>query len=259
MKVTTRVDGEVLVVTLDNPKANAVDVEVSQQLYAAFALLRDDPSLRVGVLTGAGEKFFCAGWDLKAAARGEAVDADHGPGGFAGLTELFDVGKPVVAAVNGLAFGGGFELVLASDLVIAADHAEFALPEVRLGLVPDAGGLLRLPARVPRAIALELLLTGRRWSAAEAHQWGVVNRVVAGRDVLTAALEMAATITRAAPLAVSAVLEVLRETEALAIREAYERLRTAALPAYRAVIASDDAIEGPRAFAEGRPPVWRGR
>ena len=110
----------------------------------------EDPELRVAILTGAGDRFFSAGWDLKAAAAGEGVDADHGPGGFAGITEFLDIGKPVIAAVNGLALGGGFELVLAADMVVAADHAEFALTEVTLGLVPDAGGMLRLPARMPR-------------------------------------------------------------------------------------------------------------
>ncbi|MFZ0322575.1 MAG: enoyl-CoA hydratase-related protein [Actinomycetes bacterium] len=259
MSVGTSVDGSTLVVTLDNPKANAVNVAVSRALYEAFRQLRDDPSLRVGIITGAGERFFCAGWDLKAAAAGEAVDADHGPGGFAGLTEFFDIGKPVIAAVNGLALGGGFELALAADLVVAADHAEFALPEVRLGIVPDSGGLLRLPARVPRAIALELLLSGRRLAAAEAQTLGLVNQVVTGTQLLPVAMELARTIAAAAPLAVAAVLEVLRETEGLGVQEGYERLRSGSLPAYQSMLTSDDALEGPAAFAEGRPPVWQGR
>ena len=143
--VRTQVEGQTLIVTLDRPKANAIDVTTSRALYAAFDRLRQDPGLRVGILTGAGDRFFSAGWDLKAAAAGEGVDADHGPGGFAGITEFLDIGKPVIAAVNGLAFGGGFELVLAADMVVAADHAEFALTEVTLGIVPDAGGMLRLP------------------------------------------------------------------------------------------------------------------
>jgi enoyl-CoA hydratase/carnithine racemase len=259
MTVHTDVTGSTLVVTLDNPKANAVGVASSLELYAAFARLRDDPSLRVGVLTGAGDRFFCAGWDLKAAASGEAVDADHGPGGFAGLTELFDVGKPVIAAVNGLALGGGFELALAADLVVAAEHAEFGLPEVKLGIVADSGGLLRVPARVPRAVALEWLPTGRRIPAAEAERWGLVNRVVPADALLGAALELAEAIDECAPLAVAAVLEVVRETEGLDVREGFGRLRSGTLPAYTAMLASDDALEGPRAFAEGRRPVWRGR
>jgi len=259
MTVHTDVTGSTLVVTLDNPKANAVNVATSLELYAAFARLRDDASLRAGVITGAGERFFCAGWDLKAAASGEAVDADHGPGGFAGLTEFFDIGKPVIAAVNGLALGGGFELALAADLVVAADHAEFGLPEVRLGIVADSGGLLRVPARVPRAVALEWLLTGRRVPAAEAERWGLVNQVVPADAVLTTALELADAIEEAAPLAAGAVLEVVRETEGLDVREGFSRMRSGTLPTYGAMLASQDALEGPRAFAEGRRPVRKAR
>jgi crotonobetainyl-CoA hydratase len=257
--VRTTVEDQTLIVTLDKPKANAVDVATSRALYAAFDRLRRDPGLRVGILTGAGERFFCAGWDLKAAAAGEGVDADHGPGGFAGLTEFVNIGKPVIAAVNGLAFGGGFELVLAADLVVAAQHAEFALTEVRLGLVADAGGLLRLPARLPRPIAVELLLTGRRLSAAEAERWGLVNRVVPGGELMAAARELAEGICAAAPLSVAAVLEILRETEATGVGAGYGIQRNGSLPAYRAMLGSADAAEGARAFAERRPPVWQGR
>src|ERR1700728_821406 len=210
--VRATVEDQTLIVTLDKPKANAVDVATSRALYAAFNRLRRDPALRVGILTGAGERFFCAGWDLKAAAAGEGVDADHGPGGFAGLTEFVDIGKPVIAAVNGLAFGGGFELVLAADLVVAAQHAEMTL-----GVVPDAGGLLRLPARLPRPIAVELLLTGRRLTAAEAARWGLVNRVVPAGQVMTAARELAGGICAAAPLSAAAALVILRETEGTAV------------------------------------------
>lgn len=259
MTVHTEVRGSTLVVTLDVPKANAVNVATSMELYDAFVQLRDDPSLRTAVLTGAGERFFSAGWDLKAAAAGEAVDAEHSPGGFAGLTEFFDVGKPVVAAVNGLAVGGGFELALSADLVVAAEHAEFALPEVKLGIVADSGGLLRIPARVPRAIALEWLLTGRRISAEEALRWGLVNRVVAASDLLDAALELAVAVEESAPLAVAAVLEVVRQTEGMRVDEGFRLLREGDLPAYRSMLASDDALEGPRAFAEGRSPEWTGR
>jgi len=257
--VRTAVDGQTLIITLDRPKANAVDVATSWALYRALDRLRSDPGLRVGILTGAGGRFFCAGWDLKAAAAGEGIDADHGPGGFAGLTEFFDLGKPVIAAVNGLALGGGFELVLAADLVVAAEHAEFAFTEVTLGLVADAGGLLRLPARVPRAIALEYLLTGRRIGAAQAARWGLVNRVVPAAALLDAARELAGAICAAAPLAVAAVLEILRETEDMDVRAGYEVLRGGGLPAYQAMLDSEDAREGARAFTESRKPVWRGR
>ena len=257
--VRAEAEGQVLVVTIDRPPANAVDTGTSKALFAAFDRLRRDPALRVGILTGGGDRFFCAGWDLKAAAQGESIEADHGPGGFAGLTEFFDIGKPVIAAVNGMAFGGGFELVLAADLVVAAEHADFALTEVTLGLVADAGGLLRLSARVPQAIALEYLLTGRRFGAAEAARWGLVNKVVPAAELMATARGLAAAICAAAPLAVAAVLEIVRETEGTSVPDGYQVLRGSALPAYRAMLDSDDAREGARAFAERRKPVWRGR
>jgi crotonobetainyl-CoA hydratase len=257
--VRTEVIGQTIVITIDRPPANAIDVSTSTALYAAFDRLHTDPELRVGIVTGAGDRFFCAGWDLKAAAAGEAIDADHGPGGFAGLTEFFDLGKPVIAAVNGLAYGGGLELMLAADLVVAAEHAQFALTEVTLGLVADAGGVLRLPARVPRAIALEYLLTGRPFAAAEAARFGLVNRVVSGAGLRPAALELAAAVCAAAPLAVAAVLEIVRATAGADARRGFEMLRTGDLPAYRAMLSSADAREGARAFAERRRPVWRGQ
>jgi crotonobetainyl-CoA hydratase len=249
----------VLTVTLDRPPANAIDSATSHALYEAFARLERDPGLRVGIVTAAGERFFCAGWDLKAAAAGEALDADHGPGGFAGLTELHGRAKPVIAAVNGLAAGGGFELVLAADLVVAAEHAEFSLPETRLGIIPDSGGVLRLPRRLPRPLALELLLTGRPLSAREACDRGLINRVVPGGRVMAAAQDLAAAIIRSAPLAVAAVLELLDATETGSVRDGYAALRSGRLPRYAAMLGSEDASEGPAAFAARRPPVWKGR
>lgn len=250
-------DGGILTITLDRPKANAINVATSHALYAAFARLQDDPGLRVAIVTGTG-RFFSAGWDLGAAVQGEALDADHGPGGFAGLTEFFELGKPVIAAVNGLAIGGGFELALAADLMVVAEHAEFALPEVKLGMMADSGGVLRLPRRLPRAIATELLLTGRRMNALEAARWGLANQVVPADQLMTAALQLARQILEAAPLALAAVKEVLRETESQTVRDAFQTLRGGGLPAYRAMLVSEDAREGPRAFGEKRPPVWRG-
>jgi crotonobetainyl-CoA hydratase len=255
---TDVVDG-VLVVTLDRPSANAVDVPTSLALYDAFARLERDSGLRVGIVTGAGERFFSAGWDLKAAAAGEAVDADHGPGGFAGLTELFERSKPVIAAVNGLALGGGLELALAADLMVVADHAELALPEVRVGVVADSGGLLRLPRRLPEAVAREMLLTGRRMTADEAGRWGLANRVAPAGGLMDTALALAREIAAGAPLAVAAVQEVLAATAGLDVPDAFRLMRSGSLPAYAAMLASLDAEEGPRAFAEKRPPVWRGR
>ena len=256
--VRTSVDGGIWTITLDRPKANAIDVPTSLALYEAFKKLRDDPDLRVAIITGTG-RFFSAGWDLNAASGGEAVDADHGAGGVAGLTEFFDLDKPVIAAVNGLAMGGGFELALAADMIVAADNAEFALPEVRLGMLADSGGVLRLPRRLPRAIAVEMLMTGRRMGAAEALRWGLVNQVVEAAQLLAAATALARQIEQAAPLPIAALKQVLRATETQTVPDAYKTLRGDGLPAYRAMLASDDAKEGPQAFAEKRPPIWRGR
>ena len=253
--IRTESDGGILVVTIDRPRANAIDAATSRELGEAFVSFRDDTELRVAVVTGAGDRFFSAGWDLKAAAAGE--DEDFGVGGFAGLTELFRLEKPVIAAVNGLAAGGGFELALACDLIVAERRAEFFLPEVNLGFVPDAGGVLRLPRRLPRAIAMEMLLTGRRMGAEEAARWGLVNRVV--DNALDAARELAAAIDAAAPLAIRAVKAVVSATEHLDVEGAYAHLRDGSISAYVRMLESEDADEGPRAFAEGRSPVWKGR
>jgi crotonobetainyl-CoA hydratase len=257
--VRTQASGGVFTIILDRPRANAVDVATSHALYDAFARLERDPDLRVGVIAGAGDRFFCAGWDLKAAAAGEPVDADHGPGGFAGLTDLHGRRKPVIAAVNGIAAGGGFELALAADLVVAAEHAQFSLPEVRLGIIPDSGGVLRLPRRLPRPLALELLLTGQVLAAPRALEQGLVNQVVPGERLMDAAQDLANRIVAAAPLAVAAILEVLEATEGQSVKEGYATLRSGTLPGYAAVLGSEDAAEGPAAFAERRPPIWKGR
>ena len=249
--------GEVLIVTLDRPKANAIDVATSLELYEAFRTLDRDPALRVGIVTGTG-RFFSAGWDLNAANAGEAADASHGPGGFAGLTEYWDLTKPVIAAVNGLAVGGGFELALAADLIVASDMAKFWLPEVQLGILPDSGGLLRLPRLIPAALAREMILTGRRIDAAEAHSLGLVSRVTQPQALLDAALELARELAKGAPLALQAAREVLRKTEGLELSEAYRLMRSGAVPVYRQMLDSEDALEGPRAFAEGRAPRWQG-
>lgn len=247
-----------MIVRLDRPKVNAIDVDTSHALHAAFERLQHDSSLRVAILTGAGERFFSAGWDLKAAVSGEPVDADHGPGGFGGLTEFFNLGKPVIAAVNGLALGGGFELALAADLVVAAQQAEFGLPEVQLGMVPDSGGVIRLPRRLPRAVAAEMLLTGHRMSAPEAHRWGLVNRLAHPSALMDEALRLATEICAGAPLAVAAVKEIMVRTESLGVEEAFRQMRSGELSGYQLMLRSEDAGEGPRAFTESRDPRWRG-
>lgn len=249
--------GAVHEITLDRPRANAIDAATSRALGAAFAGFRDDAEARVAIVTAAGERFFSAGWDLKAAAGGEVQD--HGVGGFAGLTELFDLKKPVIAAVNGMAVGGGFELILTCDLIVAAEHAEFFLPEATIGIIPDAGGVLRLPRRLPRALAMEMLLTGRRMGAAEALAHGLVNRVVPATELMTSARDLADGVLAAAPLAAQTVKAVLAATDHLSIEAAYAEMRSGRILEYARLHASEDAREGPRAFAERRPPVWKGR
>ena len=247
----------ILELTIDRPPANAIDSATSRELGEVFVAFRDDPALRVAVITGAGDRFFSAGWDLKAAAAGDPED--YGVGGFAGLTERFDLDKPVVAAVNGWAAGGGFELALACDLIVAARTARFLLPEVNLGVVPDAGGVLRLPARMPRAIAMELLLSGREMDADEAARWGVVNLVTEPDGLLDAARELAERIATAAPLATRAVKAIVAATEGRSVENGYRALNDGSIAAYDRVLASEDAREGPRAFADGRDPEWKGR
>lgn len=249
--------GGTLEVTIDRPKANAIDSATSRALGEAFVGFRDDPELRVAILTAAGERFFSPGWDMKAAADGDSEE--WGPGGFAGLTELFDLDKPVIAAVNGYAAGGGFELALACDLIVTVPDARFSVPEVRVGLVADAGGVLRLPKRIPRALAMEMLLTGRPIDADRAASWGLVNRIVERDELLPTARGLAADIESAAPLSVRAMKAIVTATEELSVEGGYRALRDGSIPAYDRAMASEDAREGPRAFAEKRDPVWRGR
>lgn len=252
-------EGHLYWVTLDRPKANAINCETSRQLYSAIKAYEEDPNLHVAILTGAGNRFFSAGWDLKAAAQGEAVDADHGPGGFAGITEYFSRTKPLIAAVNGLAVGGGFELALACDFIVAVESAQFFVPETNLGILPDSGGLFRLTRRLPHAVALDMILTGRHMLADEALSWGLVNQVVAADTLLDAAQALANQLQQSAPLAQRAALEMLTATQAMTLPQAFYHQRHGDLPLYRQMLQSQDAQEGIHAFAEGRSPLWTGK
>jgi len=255
--------GPVLEVTLDRPKVNAIDVAASRRLGEAFVRLRDDPELRVGIVTGGGERIFSAGWDLKAAQEGDQVgqwwEIDYGPGKFAGLTELWDLNKPVIGALNGHALGGGLELAMACDLLVAADHAEIGMPELPIGILPDSGGLQRLPRLLPFNKAMELLLLGRRMGVAEAKQFGLVNEVVPKDQLMLTARAWADRIAGGAPLTIQALKEALKAIDGIGIRAGFDIIRSGKLPAYERALASDDAKEGVRAFSERRPANFRGR
>jgi len=264
--VLTELRDHVLVVTLNRTEArNAVNAELTQGLGDALERAEHEADIRVVVVTGAGDKSFCAGADLKAISRGEALSP---PGtedwGFAGFVN-HPISKPVIAAVNATALGGGTELVLASDLAVASESARFGLPEVRRGLIAAAGGLIRLPEQLPRKIAMQLIVTGEPIDAETALRWGLVNEVVPDGQVLDAALDLAQVIAANAPLAVQASKRVAsgRYTGVdgkIPGDLPYER------DAWRAndeeivaLMSTEDAIEGPTAFAEKREPVWKAK
>jgi crotonobetainyl-CoA hydratase len=256
--IKTERRGAVLEVTIDRPKANAIDAATSRIMGDVFASFRDDPELRVAILTSTGEKFFCPGWDLKAAAAGEPPDVDYGVGGFGGLQELKGLNKPVICAVNGLAFGGGFEIMISCDIIIAAEHATFALPEINSGTVADAA-TIKLPRFIPYHVAMELLFTGRRIDTSEAKQWGIINEVVPADQLLNRARALAAQLADGPPLVYACIKEIARETMHLPIHEAFHMVTKRKLKSVDILYSSEDQLEGARAFAEKRKPVWKGK
>jgi len=251
-------NGAILEIVLNRPKANAIDKALSREMGKVFAELRDDPALRVAILTGAGDKFFSAGWDLNAVADGEEYLGDYGEGGFGGFPEMTDLLKPVICAVNGMAIGGGFEMLLRADFVLAAEHAEFMLPEVRVGMAPDVGTFM-LPKLLPRQKAFEILMAGRRHTAQELASLGLINEVVPGDRLMDRARALAQDLLRAAPLSLAAIKEAVHLTEKLSFEESYAALRSRAWPAFMKMLESSDAREGAAAFVDRREPVWEGR
>jgi len=256
--IKTSERNHILEVKLDRPKANAIDLKTSRILGEIFTNFRDDPNLRVAIITGAGEKFFCPGWDLKAAAEGDAVDGDYGVGGFGGLQELRGLNKPVIAAVNGICCGGGLEWALSADIILAAEHATFALPEIRSGTVADAASI-KLPKRIPYHIAMDMLLTGRWLDAEEAARWGLINYIYPAQKLMDEAYKLGELLASGPPLVYAAIKEVVREAENMKFQDALNKITNSQFESVEKLYRSEDQIEGARAFSEKREPQWKGR
>jgi crotonobetainyl-CoA hydratase len=264
--VETERIGPILRITLNRPKVNAINRALSRALYAAAQQLQADPDLRVGIVTAKGDRVFCAGWDFVEAIEGASdpveggAESGSGDGGFGGITEYWELKKPLIAAVNGAAVGGGFELALAADVIVMSENAYLELPEMQRGILPDAGGVQRLPRRIPYNVAVEMMLTGRRMSSGEALGWGLAHKVTSIDQLQDVAFSLATRIAQGAPLALQAFKEVMQAIDGRPLPEAMAmtRLGAAQLPLRDRMWRSEDAKEGPRAFLAKRAPRWRG-
>ena len=254
--IKVKKNGPILEVTIDRPKANAIDSKTSIILGDVFLNFRDDSDLRVAIITGEGEKFFSAGWDLKAVNDGEQADADYGVGGFGGLQELPNMNKPIIAAVNGIACGGGLEIMISTDIIIAAEHSTFALPEINVGVIADAA-TITLRRRIPYHVAVEFLMTGRWMDEKEAKHCGLINEIVPKNDLLNRAREVANKIASGPNLIYSSIKEAMRKTENVDEQPAFDILRS--LESVKKVYNSEDLSEGASSFVKKEKPKWKGK